>query len=384
MGSHDLDMKPQGYALILLALLLWADFLEAARQLRRPPRGGYRRKKVSLLKSVKVYYKDPPCRLRSKLGRKICSRPRKLRRRLKPSRSDTIADYDNAEILQTTTTSTTTTTTEATFSSQDFGPYFSEIAKAFAQSLESGILKNQVQYTDQAKPHHSHQENSCPTLPSSNAQTICASNFAMHQCWSVGKKDSDCQGDLCCFNGCENVCYRPQEVASTPAPQSNGCPQLPSRGHQACQQNYQPNCWSAGQFDLDCPQSGLCCFDGCANRCLLTPPTDAGQDLNQTKYLSPPQEELDLPLKEVSKPLANYNHPSVMTTTTSGYSSINQREPSLVLHIYGPPQSQPQVLFGQLPSSMVQAGNNHRLARQNGTMPLYGTEGIEPVSICSS
>ena len=153
--SHDLDMKPQGYALILLALLLWADFLEAARQLRRPPRGGYRRKKVSLLKSVKVYYKDPPCRFRSKLGRKICSRPRKLRRRLKPSRSDTIADYDNAEILQTTTTSTTTTTTEATFSSQDFGPYFSEIAKAFAQSLESGILKNQVQYTDQAKRHHS-------------------------------------------------------------------------------------------------------------------------------------------------------------------------------------------------------------------------------------
>merc|ERR1711953_1048997 len=116
MGSHDLDMKPQVYAL-LLALLLWADFLEAARQLR--PRGGYRRKKVSLLKSVKVYYKDPPCRLRSKLGRKICSRPRKLRRRLKPSRSDTIADYDNAEILQTTTTSPPTATTEATFSSQD-------------------------------------------------------------------------------------------------------------------------------------------------------------------------------------------------------------------------------------------------------------------------
>ena len=131
---------------------------------------------------------------------------------------------------------------------------------------------------------------------------------------------------------------------------ANGCPQLPSRGHQACQQNYQPNCWSAGQFDLDCPQSGLCCFDGCANRCLLTP---QAQDLNnQTQYLTPSLEEL--PMKEVSKP-----HPSVM-----GYSLINQREPSLVLHIYGPPQSQPQVLFGQLPSSsMVQAGN-HRLARQ--------------------
>ena len=364
--SHDLDMKPQVYAL-LLALLLWADFLEAARQLR--PRGGYRRKKVSLLKSVKVYYKDPrthpPCR-RSRLGRIFCSRPRKLRVRQKPSRSDPIADYEN-EIPNTTTPKTTTsTTTQATFPSQDFGPYFSEIAKAFAQSLDSGAILNQVQYTGSSQQQH---QDSCPKLPSGQAQTVCASNFAMHQCWSVGQKDSDCQGDLCCFNGCENVCFRPKEVgakwsSTTPAPPAaNGCPLQLKRSHQACQ-NSQPNCWSAGQFDLDCPQSGLCCFDGCANRCLLTPPTDAGQDLNQTQYLPPPQEELELPLKEVSKPLENYNHPSVMTTTTSGYSSINQREPSLVLHIYGPPQSQPQVLFGQLPSSMVQAGNNHRLARQ--------------------
>ena len=26
-------------------------------------------------------------------------------------------------------------------------------------------------------------------------------------------------------------------------------------------------CWSPGQRDTDCPNSGLCCFDGCANTC---------------------------------------------------------------------------------------------------------------------
>ena len=28
------------------------------------------------------------------------------------------------------------------------------------------------------------------------------------------------------------------------------------------------NCWSPGQNDTDCPNFGLCCFDGCANTCV--------------------------------------------------------------------------------------------------------------------
>ena len=28
------------------------------------------------------------------------------------------------------------------------------------------------------------------------------------------------------------------------------------------------NCWSAGEPDWDCPDNGLCCFDGCVNTCL--------------------------------------------------------------------------------------------------------------------
>ena len=31
------------------------------------------------------------------------------------------------------------------------------------------------------------------------------------------------------------------------------------------------NCWSPGQGDTDCPNFGLCCFDGCANTCVDGP-----------------------------------------------------------------------------------------------------------------
>ena len=38
-----------------------------------------------------------------------------------------------------------------------------------------------------------------------------------------------------------------------------------------CKNSKTPNCWSAGTYDLDCPNSGLCCFDGCVNRCVDEP-----------------------------------------------------------------------------------------------------------------
>ena len=31
------------------------------------------------------------------------------------------------------------------------------------------------------------------------------------------------------------------------------------------------NCWSPGQPDTDCPNYGLCCFDGCVNTCVDGP-----------------------------------------------------------------------------------------------------------------
>ena len=37
------------------------------------------------------------------------------------------------------------------------------------------------------------------------------------------------------------------------------------------------NCWSPGQTDTDCPNFGLCCFDGCANTCVDGPQPESNE-----------------------------------------------------------------------------------------------------------
>ena len=43
------------------------------------------------------------------------------------------------------------------------------------------------------------------------------------------------------------------------------------------------NCWSPGQSDTDCPNFGLCCFDGCANTCVDGP---AGESPSQVVIIT--------------------------------------------------------------------------------------------------
>ena len=57
-----------------------------------------------------------------------------------------------------------------------------------------------------------------------------------------------------------------QSLPSSSSPSS--CPALgPLPPISACA-GRQSNCWSVGVRDLDCLDSALCCFDGCANVCL--------------------------------------------------------------------------------------------------------------------
>jgi len=44
------------------------------------------------------------------------------------------------------------------------------------------------------------------------------------------------------------------------------CPALDQLGESDCE-GAVSTCWSPGQPDGDCPNFGLCCFDGCANTC---------------------------------------------------------------------------------------------------------------------
>ena len=46
------------------------------------------------------------------------------------------------------------------------------------------------------------------------------------------------------------------------------CPPVSPRSPAQCR-GQRSNCWSPGVRDLDCPASGLCCYDGCANTCVV-------------------------------------------------------------------------------------------------------------------
>jgi hypothetical protein len=55
----------------------------------------------------------------------------------------------------------------------------------------------------------------CPKLGSK--PPTCASSYATNQCWSVGQPDVDCEENaLCCFNGCDNVCFVGNGAAGRP------------------------------------------------------------------------------------------------------------------------------------------------------------------------
>merc|ERR1719297_602342 len=58
-------------------------------------------------------------------------------------------------------------------------------------------------------------------------------------------------------------------ISSPPSPSSQTtCPPVTSLPPISSCAGRQSNCWSVGVRDLDCLDSALCCFDGCANVCL--------------------------------------------------------------------------------------------------------------------
>merc|ERR1712078_952935 len=65
----------------------------------------------------------------------------------------------------------------------------------------------------------------CPVLGPLPPISACAGRES--NCWSVGVRDLDClDSALCCFDGCANVCLGRGPIAGNPGPQSN--PRLPT------------------------------------------------------------------------------------------------------------------------------------------------------------
>jgi len=56
---------------------------------------------------------------------------------------------------------------------------------------------------------------------------------------------------------------------ATPARVKNDqCPLRTLKDKAACRDQHS-ECWSPGKGDTDCPNNGLCCFDGCVNKCKI-------------------------------------------------------------------------------------------------------------------
>jgi len=72
-------------------------------------------------------------------------------------------------------------------------------------------------------------------------------------------------------------------------------------------------CWSPGQRDADCPNFGLCCFDGCADTCGEQPQVQAAALAPAVEITTPgykyEEPEVTLPVRPVTTPESLYGPP---------------------------------------------------------------------------
>ena len=99
-----------------------------------------------------------------------------------------------------------------------------------------------------------------------------------------GQQDLDCPDTaLCCFDGCVNTCNT--RVYEVPRASLTGdtCPVVETKTEAACAGTV-ATCWSRGVPDVDCPNFGLCCFDGCVNTCKLSQETEIVEQESDDEY----------------------------------------------------------------------------------------------------
>jgi len=142
--------------------------------------------------------------------------------------------------------------------------------------------QNELEPSRQSTNQLSLSVSQCPRV-AAKPDPMCVNRTS--NCWSQGHQDVDCPGfALCCFDGCVASCLDSQqsEVARLQAAdQAGSCPVVEDKPASQCT-NATANCWSRGVADVDCPDYGLCCYDGCVNTCL----TDTQQDLEFDQSLS--------------------------------------------------------------------------------------------------
>jgi len=119
--------------------------------------------------------------------------------------------------------------------------------------------------------HKRQPESTCPPM-SVKPSSMCVNTT--DTCWSVGQQDTDCPNyGLCCFDGCANTCQKHVYNPRVSSDHGDTCPVVESKTEEECS-GAVATCWSRGVPDVDCPDFGLCCFDGCVNTCKIHDETD--------------------------------------------------------------------------------------------------------------
>lgn len=117
------------------------------------------------------------------------------------------------------------------------------------------------------------------------------------------------------------------------------------------------NCWSPGQPDTDCPDYGLCCFDGCANTCV------DGAPIIQDEILPEPAipEYVPDPVPSPTPP------PPVPVSTGYNYPVPDNPLPIRPVTTTLAPVTLPPTLYGAPPESVPRNGRNRNGRRgRNG------------------
>jgi len=105
----------------------------------------------------------------------------------------------------------------------------------------------------------------------------------------------------------------------------DSCPALSPLPDSQCE-GAVSTCWSPGQPDGDCPNFGLCCFDGCSNTC--------GEAKVEVKSVPQVTEGYDYEPPKVTLPVKPRTTTTKRTTTTTKKTTTTTE---LVL-LYGPPR----------------------------------------------
>ena len=265
------------FLLFLITLVVLLELMEGYRWPSWPNRNPRRLRKVS--SQLKVFYKGDagrrppyqraevrcwPSSRQQRPTRKRRRRSRKCQRRYPRQQYRARSDYLEAprapppaaavtEYIQIETNNVSTEDPALSWT-RDISSHFAQMADSFAQSLQGSNIEAGV--GDSSSYRVQYNSNSVCPKPADEPPPICrrrrgnGSAAATHECWSAGHNDGCKDSEVCCFNGCENVCYNPPQKKDT-------CPSLdPATASSLDCRNSRPNCWSADTFDLDCPDSG--------------------------------------------------------------------------------------------------------------------------------